>query len=80
VAGRARPFRALAEALLGAVRAGGLPQAPTLDAVLPALLGRLLPEWAGDARRVLEAAAVLGRRFDWTLLPAVTGLDERGWV
>jgi hypothetical protein len=64
------------KALVGAVRAGGLPQAPTIDAFLPALLGRLLPEWAGDARRVLEAAAVLGRRFDCTLLPAVTRLDE----
>jgi predicted ATPase len=30
-----------------------------------------------DHRRVLEAAAVLGRNFDWSLLPAVTGLDQR---
>jgi DNA-binding CsgD family transcriptional regulator len=28
-------------------------------------------------RVVLHAAAVLGRRFDWALLPAATGLDER---
>jgi DNA-binding CsgD family transcriptional regulator len=28
-------------------------------------------------RAVLHAAAVLGRRFDWALLPAVTGLEER---
>ena len=28
------------------------------------------------AREVLPAAAVLGRGFDWTLLPSVTGLDE----
>jgi DNA-binding CsgD family transcriptional regulator len=28
-------------------------------------------------REVLHAAAVLGRRFDWALLPAVTGLEER---
>jgi DNA-binding CsgD family transcriptional regulator len=26
--------------------------------------------------KVLQAAAVLGRRFDWTLLPPMTGLDE----
>lgn len=30
-----------------------------------------------DDRRVLEAAAVLGRNFDWSLLPAVTGLEQR---
>ena len=29
-----------------------------------------------DDRRVLAAAAVVGRSFDWTLLPAVTGLDQ----
>lgn len=29
-----------------------------------------------DDRRVLAAAAVLGRNFDWSLLPAVTGLDQ----
>ena len=28
-------------------------------------------------RSVLLAAAVLGRRFDWHLLPAITGLEER---
>jgi DNA-binding CsgD family transcriptional regulator len=31
-----------------------------------------------DARSVLRAAAVLGRRFDWSLLPEVTGLSETG--
>ncbi len=29
-----------------------------------------------DARTVLFAAAVLGRRFEWDLLPAITGLEE----
>jgi DNA-binding CsgD family transcriptional regulator len=29
-----------------------------------------------DARAVLLAAATLGRRFDWTLLPAITALPE----
>ena len=29
-----------------------------------------------DDRRVLAAAAVLGRNFDWSLLPAVTGLNQ----
>jgi len=29
-----------------------------------------------DQREVIEAAAVLGRHFDWQLLPAMTGLSE----
>ena len=28
-----------------------------------------------EARQVLAAAAVLGRRFDWDLLPGVAGVD-----
>jgi DNA-binding CsgD family transcriptional regulator/tetratricopeptide (TPR) repeat protein len=39
-------------------------------------LGRRLDALAAPARGVLHAAAVLGRRFDWSLLPAVTGLDD----
>jgi DNA-binding CsgD family transcriptional regulator len=35
-------------------------------------MGRLSP----DARRIVSAAAVLGRRFDWTLLGPITELDE----
>jgi DNA-binding CsgD family transcriptional regulator len=31
----------------------------------------------GNERSVLAAAAVLGRNFDWALLPAVTGLDHQ---
>ena len=30
----------------------------------------------GDAAEAIVAAAVLGRSFDWTLLSAITGLDE----
>ena len=30
----------------------------------------------GDGARVLVAASVLGRQFDWRLLPTMTGLDE----
>ena len=37
---------------------------------------RRLSVVADRTRDTLAAAAVLGRRFDWTLLPAVTGLDE----
>jgi hypothetical protein len=32
--------------------------------------------WAMTARSVLHACALLGRRFDWDLLRAVTGLTE----
>ncbi len=51
-------------------------------------LDRILPEsFAGDvrhrvellgddARRILRAAALLGRRFEWSLLPRISGLDE----
>jgi DNA-binding CsgD family transcriptional regulator/tetratricopeptide (TPR) repeat protein len=41
--------------------------ADTVDRRLTALPAR--------ARGVLHAAAILGRRFDWSLLPAVTGLE-----
>ncbi len=34
-----------------------------------------LTQLSDDERRVLQTAAVLGRHFDWRLLPAATGLD-----
>jgi hypothetical protein len=34
----------------------------------------------GQARRVLRAAALLGRRFDWELLPALADVDGRAVV
>ena len=37
--------------------------------------GRLL-RLGPDGQRVLQFAAVLGRRFDWSLLPGVTGLAD----
>ena len=37
---------------------------------------RRLVALGDEARTVLAAAAILGRRFDWDLLPTVTGLDE----
>ncbi|MDP8929365.1 MAG: AAA family ATPase [Actinomycetota bacterium] len=37
---------------------------------------RRLTTLGPEARRVLHAAALLGRRFAWTLLGPVTGLDE----
>lgn len=35
-----------------------------------------LADMAPEHRRVLQSAATLGRRFDWELLPATTGLDD----
>lgn len=51
-----------------------------LDARVPPTfadtVGRRLDALCERARGVVSAAAVLGRRFDWSLLPAVTGLDD----
>jgi hypothetical protein len=37
---------------------------------------RRLAALGNEGRAVLHAAAILGRRFDWDLLPAITALDE----
>jgi DNA-binding CsgD family transcriptional regulator len=80
------PF--LVEELLAAwVTSGALVRGPTgwvmpgrIDPVVPftftETVRRRLAVLGAPARLVLPAAAVLGRRFDWTLLPSVTGLDE----
>ncbi len=80
------PF--MVEELLAAARAGGALVEESgswrverrLDAVVPASVAesvqrrvRALP---GEAQRVVVSAAVLGRRFPWELLPALTGLGE----
>ncbi|HET9138149.1 ATP-binding protein, partial [Actinophytocola sp.] len=39
-------------------------------------VGRRLDSLSAGARGVLHAAAMLGRRFDWSLLPVITGLAE----
>ena len=55
--------------------------APSVEPVLPITfvdsVRRRLNVLGNDARAVLAAAAVLGRRFDWDLLPPLTELDER---
>jgi DNA-binding CsgD family transcriptional regulator len=43
-------------------------------------VGRRLAALSPPTRDLLGAAAVLGRRFDWSLLPAVTSLDETAVV
>ncbi|HET9076600.1 MAG TPA: AAA family ATPase [Acidimicrobiales bacterium] len=47
----------------------GVPE--SVAGAVTARLGAMPP----DQRRVLEAAATLGRQFEWELLPATTGMD-----
>jgi class 3 adenylate cyclase/DNA-binding CsgD family transcriptional regulator len=59
---------------------GGWVVAKPLEAAVPltfadTVQGRLAPLGAA-AQTVLAAAAVVGRRFDWTLLPPITGQPE----
>ena len=49
---------------------------PGLPADFMATVAARLAALAGDRREVIEAAAVLGRHFDWQLLPAMTGHSE----
>jgi hypothetical protein len=63
------------------VIAGGEWQAAqNLAQVLPATFGetvqRRLLQLDGDARRILQLAALLGRSFDWRILPLAAGMDE----
>lgn len=50
--------------------------APVAPLTFAETVRRRLDVLTPDARRVLAAAAVLGRNFDWSLLPAMTGLTE----
>ena len=58
----------------GRWRAEQLPT-PSVPASFAASLGARLRTLDPDARHVLAAAAVLGRRFDWDLLPGVAAVD-----
>ncbi|MHB8504120.1 MAG: ATP-binding protein [Acidimicrobiales bacterium] len=49
---------------------------PGLPAGFAATVEARLAGLPGDQREVIEAAAVLGRHFDWQLLPAMTGHSE----
>ncbi len=77
------PF--LAEELLsglasvGALDAEGRltgPLTPNVPRTFAATVRRRLEVLDPAERRVVEAAAVLGRRFNWRLLPAMTGVAE----
>jgi DNA-binding CsgD family transcriptional regulator len=87
-AGRAEGVPFLVEELLATAVASGVlvddgqswELAPVVERVIPLTfadsMARRMSVLGRDARRVLEAAAVLGRRFDWKLLPAVADLEE----
>ncbi len=53
---------------------------PTVPASLRASIGRRLALLDATARHVVGAAAVLGRRFDWELLPGIADVDGRAVV
>jgi transcriptional regulator of met regulon len=79
------------ELLAGLIAAGALleddgrweidgPLNPTVPASLRDSIGRRLDSLDPTARRVLGAAALLGRAFDWELLPGVAEVDGRAAV
>ncbi|HEX2030046.1 MAG TPA: BREX system ATP-binding domain-containing protein, partial [Actinomycetota bacterium] len=74
------PF--LVEELLSAALArDGGPVSERLERAVPVsyreLVRSRLARVPAEARRTVQAAAVLGRGFDWTLLPEIAGLDPR---
>lgn len=56
------------------------PLDPTVPASLRASIQQRLAALDGTARRVLDAAALLGRQFDWELLPGIAEVDGRAVV
>jgi DNA-binding CsgD family transcriptional regulator/tetratricopeptide (TPR) repeat protein len=52
------------------------PLATNVPRTFAATVRRRLADLDPAARRVVDAAAVLGRRFDWRLIPEITGLSE----
>ncbi len=86
VAGRAEGIPFLVEEVLaGLVREGALTErdgrwhaanlsTPGVPATFADTIRRRLDGMRAESRRVIGAAAVLGRRFDWALLGPVTGL------
>ncbi|MFW6090703.1 MAG: helix-turn-helix transcriptional regulator [Actinomycetota bacterium] len=53
------------------------PLAANVPRTFAATVRRRLADLDPGARSVVETAAVLGRRFDWRLIPEITGLGER---
>ncbi len=53
---------------------------PSVPGSLQASIGRRLGSLDATARRVLAAAALLGRQFEWELLPGISQVDGRAVV
>jgi DNA-binding CsgD family transcriptional regulator len=49
---------------------------PMVPSTFADTVRRRLTAVGADGRTVMAAAAVLGRRFDWALVPAITGLER----
>ncbi|HVL83371.1 MAG TPA: AAA family ATPase [Pseudonocardia sp.] len=75
VARRSEGLPLLVEELLS-VPASGISQA--VPGTFADAVARRLEALRAESRLVVECAAVLGRRFDWRLLAAVTALPESG--
>jgi DNA-binding CsgD family transcriptional regulator len=58
----------------------GGPLTPAVPASLRASIEQRLATLDADARRVLGAAALLGRTFEWELLPGIAEVDGRAAV
>jgi DNA-binding CsgD family transcriptional regulator len=56
------------------------PVVPILPETFAASVRSRVDALSADARGVLQAAAVLGRRFDWALLPPLTGLSQEAVI
>jgi DNA-binding CsgD family transcriptional regulator len=66
-------------ATVGALDRGGRLRGPltaNVPRTLAATVRRRLADLDAAARSVVETAAVLGRRFDWRLIPEITGQSE----
>ena len=56
------------------------PLSPSIPIDVEQSIRQRLAAWIRPRARVIRAAALLGRRFDWDLLPGVAEVDERDAV
>lgn len=73
---RAEGLPLLAEDLMATARTTGSPVAAVVPLSFAGTVHRRLAALGRNAVEVLRGAAVLGRRFDWRLLPLVAGVDD----
>jgi DNA-binding CsgD family transcriptional regulator/tetratricopeptide (TPR) repeat protein len=73
---RAEGLPLLAEDLVATARITGAEVAEVVPLTFAGTVQRRLAALGPQAREVVRGAAVLGRRFDWRLLPQVAGVEE----